>query len=77
MMPMLFLASLANSLAKTSSGMPSPSVSQAATLIILLRLPAMTWRSQVGFSNQTSSFIPLATAIRSGLPSWFISAITT
>ena len=46
--PMLFLAWLANSLASTISGMPSPSVSTAAQLIMRERPPAMTWRSQVG-----------------------------
>ena len=45
---MLSLAWLANSLASTISGMPSPSVSSAAQLIMRLRPPAMTWRSQVG-----------------------------
>ena len=40
------------------------------------RLDAITWRSQVGFSNQTSSDMPLAKAATI-LPSWFMSTATT
>ena len=57
---MLFEASMENSYAMTISGMPSPSVSHAAQLIMCGRLVAMTCRCHPGFSNQTNSVMPLA-----------------
>ena len=60
---------LTGSLPTGISGIPSPSLSHAAQLIMRENPPAMTCRSHVGFSYQTSSGMPLASAIRSTLPS--------
>ena len=65
--PSLFLAWFSKALATTIS--VRPSASTTTQLIILESPAASTCRSHPGFSYQTSSGMPLASAIKSGLPS--------
>ena len=74
--PTLSAYVLEKSCASANSGMPSPSMSWAATLIIRVSPPAITCRSQPGFSYQASSGSRVESAMTSGRPSAFRSAAT-